>query len=331
MIQIVEEDLFFPGKPVHQPEDDTTDAISPLSRSSSITSVNGRRGRELPPSIPEGESGDEQRHLDVNGGTDLNTITPTPNSKFPEIPPLSGINGGLDHFQEEDGAGSPPEDSPQSSILVLPHSRAASRPKLPGVANGGHDHIQGEHNPGRATGPPDSPESTTPMLPHSRAAARPKLSLKPTGPNGHGRSTTILPKHSASSLADSTVSLLNSLSPSNQANAPPSSEKQDNFYRRRRSSSNLTTGRDSTHSNQASPPASSPQLQPPASPKAPFLLRTPSRAVPSPRDHSLLEYIYHEMLSSRFINSSPLALLSTYLEYHFKGESSILATLLSHV
>lgn len=273
-LEIVEEDLFFPGKPVHPPEDDTADAPSLLSRSSSIASLNGRRGREVPPSIPEGEAGEEQQPLDLFLGGDPNLTTPTPTSKFPEMPPVAGFsNGELDHGSTEPGPS------------------------------------------GRSTGPPDSPQATTHVLPHSRSAARPKLSIKPSG-SGHAR-TSIPPKHSASSLAESTVSLLNSLAPSHHT-TNTNSEKQDGFYRRRRSSSNLTTGRDSTHSNQASPPATATPIPAPASPKAPFLLRTPARAVPSPRDHSLLEYIYYEMLSSRFINPSPLALLSTYLEYHFK-------------
>lgn len=241
-----------------------------LSRSSSIASMNGRRGREVPPSIPEGDAGEEHQNLDLPLGADPNLTTPTPTSRFPEIPPISGIaNGQLDHTEP---------------------------------------------------GPPDSPRASTHVLPHSRAASRPKLSIKPNGP-GQTRSSAIPPKHSASSLAESTISLLNSLSPSHNSTNHPNADKQEGFYRRRRSSSNLTTGKDSTHSNQASPPVTSTPIPAPASPKAPFLLRTPSRAVPSPRDHSLLEYIYYEMLSSRFINPSPLALLSTYLEYHFKGDS----------
>lgn len=39
----------------------------------------------------------------------------------------------------------------------------------------------------------------------------------------------------------------------------------------------------------------------------------------NPRDHTILDTIYSEMLSSRFINAAPLSLLQNYLEYHFTG------------
>jgi hypothetical protein len=39
----------------------------------------------------------------------------------------------------------------------------------------------------------------------------------------------------------------------------------------------------------------------------------------NPRDHAILETIYMEMLSSRFINPAPLSLLPNYIEYHFTG------------
>ena len=41
----------------------------------------------------------------------------------------------------------------------------------------------------------------------------------------------------------------------------------------------------------------------------------------NPHDHTILEMIYTEMLSSRFINMSPLSLLGNLLSLHFKGES----------
>ena len=39
----------------------------------------------------------------------------------------------------------------------------------------------------------------------------------------------------------------------------------------------------------------------------------------NPRDHTLLEAIWYEMLSSRWVNVYPLSVLNTYLEWHFKG------------
>ena len=51
------------------------------------------------------------------------------------------------------------------------------------------------------------------------------------------------------------------------------------------------------------------------SPFLSMLTQTPT----NPRDHTLLETIWNEMLSSRWVNLSPLSLLKTYLEWHFKG------------
>jgi hypothetical protein len=50
-----------------------------------------------------------------------------------------------------------------------------------------------------------------------------------------------------------------------------------------------------------------------------FLLRTLPTPPINPRDHSLLENIYAQMLASRFINSSPLAILANSLGVYFKG------------
>ncbi|KAG6849932.1 hypothetical protein H0H93_003461 [Arthromyces matolae] len=60
--------------------------------------------------------------------------------------------------------------------------------------------------------------------------------------------------------------------------------------------------------------------QKPAShvPPVPLLLRTIPKAPPNPRDHSLLEGIYTQLLGSRFINISPLALLANYVGFYFQ-------------
>ncbi|KAF5369539.1 hypothetical protein D9758_002781 [Tetrapyrgos nigripes] len=51
---------------------------------------------------------------------------------------------------------------------------------------------------------------------------------------------------------------------------------------------------------------------------APLLLRTLPKPPTNPRDHSLLEMIYQEMHASRFINLAPLSLLPNLLGIHFK-------------
>ncbi|THV00856.1 hypothetical protein K435DRAFT_854375 [Dendrothele bispora CBS 962.96] len=55
---------------------------------------------------------------------------------------------------------------------------------------------------------------------------------------------------------------------------------------------------------------------------SPFLLRTLPKPPINPRDHSLLEMIYQEMHASRFINLSPLSLLPNLLNLHFKDVRS---------
>ncbi|KAJ7600716.1 hypothetical protein C8J56DRAFT_15829 [Mycena floridula] len=55
---------------------------------------------------------------------------------------------------------------------------------------------------------------------------------------------------------------------------------------------------------------------------APFLLRSIPRPPSNPRDHSLLELIYNETCESRFINLSPLSLLTNLLGLHFQDVRS---------
>lgn len=54
-------------------------------------------------------------------------------------------------------------------------------------------------------------------------------------------------------------------------------------------------------------------------PQTPMLLRSLDKPPINPHDHSLLEAIYVEMHSARFINLEPVALLANMLTYHFKG------------
>lgn len=57
----------------------------------------------------------------------------------------------------------------------------------------------------------------------------------------------------------------------------------------------------------------------PTTKSSPFLLKVLTQTPNNPRDHSLLEIIWNEMLSFRWVNLSPLSVLTTYLEWHFKG------------
>lgn len=109
----------------------------------------------------------------------------------------------------------------------------------------------------------------------------------------------------------------------------PEIEKQVPFFGRRPSNPTLTAGHNSTqslrslHQQTASRYDQLPHIVTSESSKLPpFLVRTPAAMPTNPRDHSLLEYIYKETLSARFINIAPLAMLNAYLEYHFTGTRS---------
>jgi hypothetical protein len=272
---MVEEDLFFPGKPV-EIDDDETDLASPLSRASSIKSAGGRSGIQMP-----------CKPLDTISQSHESSIaaTPTPGSAFPKA--LSRPAS--------------PDPPPRSS---LSHEGGGERPSLDDT-----------------TTPPGSPLGyVTLVAPHSRSAARPTLYVR-TGQNGSTSAfaSTSPPKQFAA-FNGSAVSLLNSISDSADGH----------LFRRRRSSAHLTSATDvqgfsqSVHS--ATHQSSSASLDGPSNgvkAPLPFLLRTPEKGPANPRDHSLLEYIYYETLSSRFINATPLSLLTTYLEYHFKGDVTI--------
>lgn len=261
---MLEEDLFFPGKPVES--DDETDLASPLSRASSITSAGGRSSVQLPPKP-------------LDRPTRFEGTTPTPGSAFPKAisrPPS-------------------PDPPPRAS---LSREDGGDRASLADT-----------------TTPPGSPPGYVKMIaPHSRSAARPTLYVR----TGHNGSTSALastnpPKHHNGSA----ISLLHSITDSD-----------GNLFRRRRSSTHLSSAADlqgvgQSLNSAATQQSSATSFGLPSGVKAPpsFLLRTPDKAPLNPRDHSLLEYIYYETLSSRFINSTPLSLLTTYLEYHFKGAS----------
>ena len=62
-----------------------------------------------------------------------------------------------------------------------------------------------------------------------------------------------------------------------------------------------------------------PTVPPPLQKSTSSLLRTVPTPPINPRDHSLLESIYTQMLGSRFINTSPIAMLANSLRVYFKG------------
>lgn len=160
----------------------------------------------------------------------------------------------------------------------------------------------------------DKPKYTPLIPPHSRSTARPTLFVKT--PN-HQNGTT---------FAGSVASLLNSLGP-----RPPSpvEDGSPTARRRRRSSGvvgantdvyppGLRSRADSSGIQSQASIDSVPTRNSRQSKSEPYFLRQ-YKAPVNPRDHAILEAIYTEMLSSRFINMTPLSILQNYLEYHFSG------------
>lgn len=165
----------------------------------------------------------------------------------------------------------------------------------------------------------DKPKYIPLVPPHSRSAARPTLYVK-----------TSSGSQSSITFASSVASLLGSIG---QHPPSPTEDAVPGTRRRRRSSGILGATNDIFPLGLRSR-ADSSGLQSQASveslptqnnkhPKSePYFLRQYTAPM-NPRDHTILEAIYTEMLSSRFINISPLSILQNYLEYHFSGEFSI--------
>ena len=153
-------------------------------------------------------------------------------------------------------------------------------------------------HPARVTFPTISTESS-PLAPLRRSSSRPLLSvqneqlyssesgLTGTNPAGFGLSF---------SSAIGTV---------NKA-----------FSRIRSSSTDAKPGSASS----MSPVAALSDTEPkPTTKPSPLLLQTLTQSPTNPRNHTLLETIWNEMLSSRWVNPAPLSLLKNYMDWHFKG------------
>lgn len=268
--EMIEEDLFFPGRPA--------DSDGESDRESEIDSPSSRRN-SVGAAITNGKGTEE---VCETSGSPATPTTGTPQS------PL------------------------RSGSLAQSHSTSFSSSVK-------------KDNAVASTTPPNSPPTVMTMVPpHSRSSNRPLLYVKTAKPNhspyGHLQLVGLgAPRHQSSLFGGSAISLMGSM-------GHASSETDSHLFKRPRSSSILNS---STSTNPTMNDSNSPQnlRSPPVaesvngtgpSKVAPFLLRTLSKAPMNPRDHSLLEIIYNEMLASRFINISPLSLLTTYLEYHFK-------------
>ncbi|TFK40860.1 hypothetical protein BDQ12DRAFT_721473 [Crucibulum laeve] len=286
--EMIEEDLFFPGQSTDDEDSgDESGSEAPLSRRNSVSS-----NSHISKDRRHSRDGDEAIHSEFSRiSEESSPVTPTTAySTYPPTPsnPTSPVDDKIVEEPEQELAAA---NEQNLSVYV---------PPLPSP-------------------PQDSPMSgyVTLIPPHSRSSARPMLHVK-TGSSPHGRAFT-------NKFAGSAVSLLGtmgySVPPSNSISDLPSDVK---VQQKRRSSSVLAPisalSEDPHSQHVPSPQPSAHESHNPLenSNVAPFLLRSLPKAPTNPRDHSLLKAIYLETLASRFINRSPLSILTTTLEWHFK-------------
>ncbi|KAF8799001.1 hypothetical protein BYT27DRAFT_7264526 [Phlegmacium glaucopus] len=277
--EMVEEDLFFPGKSI----DDNDEGSIRMDDSSSITCGNS--------------TSSDHRRASVNG-------FPTHDDEFDQ--------------------GSPKTPTTSTTLLLRTPSRSNSPARSAKkenrkevVANGGQiSHDSSSSLPTisvpTATAPTNAPPMHFPNLSKEPSPislqhwsfSRPLLSVQTEQP--HSKSGVMGTNPAGS--GPSSISLLGAITVN------------DTLTSRTRSSSVQTS---STNGSKAgvsslSSAASLGSETKPSTTATPFLLRMLTQTPTNPRDHSLLETIWTEMLSSRWINLSPLSLLTTYLEWHFK-------------
>ena len=263
------------------------------------------------------------RTADSDGESDRESEVESPTSRRNSVGPAITNIGGKD---TEEICETPYSWSPATPTTSTPQSPLRSGSPVQLHSTSFWTSVK-KDNAVASTTPPDSPPTIITMVPpHSRSSNRPMLYVKTAKPNhspyGHLHLVGLgAPRNPPSLFGGSAISLMGSM-------GHASSETDSHLPKRPRSSSILNS---STSTNPTANDSNSPQnlRSPPVaesvnatgpSKAAPFLLRTLSKAPMNPRNHSLLEIIYTEMLASRFINISPLSLLTTYLEYHFKGK-----------
>jgi len=206
------------------------------------------------------------------------------------------VNGFSTHDDEFD-QGSP--ETPTTSTTPLP--RTPSRSNSP--AHGPRS-VKKENEKEVAINEEQIPyDSFPPHSPQHRSLSRPLLSVQTEQFSGD----TI-----PAGFGSSSVSLLGAIGTVNDtlmSRTRPSSVQTPN-------ANGSKAGPSSSNSATSTSLGSEPK---PTTKPTPFLLRMLTQTPTNPRDHTLLEIIWNEMLSSRWVNLSPLSLLTTYLEWHFKG------------
>ncbi|KAH9480652.1 hypothetical protein JR316_0007252 [Psilocybe cubensis] len=246
----------------------------------------------------------------LHGGDDASSVTRRDSVSSDEHRTLNGFDGPerLPRVSEGDSPVTP------TSALVAPSSQLPLHvPSRPSTPTRNQQHGSGDAKEvadAQALAPPSPPRDSQPevvrlVTPHSRSLVRPPLSVKTHKTQAAAASA---------SAADAAAA----------AAAPPayygsslggmgyvtSQDPAVDFIKDQRRAAAQAARKQAIES---SPPPPQPKPKPPT-----LLTKDVTPPPANPRDHTMLEAIWNGMLESRFVNTTPLSLLTTYLEYHFK-------------
>ncbi|PFH46520.1 hypothetical protein AMATHDRAFT_69619 [Amanita thiersii Skay4041] len=274
--ELIEEDLFFPGKQIDsdsesEGEDESTKRTS-WKPSSATTEEPYRAAHDAQLLVPP-RTDDEFSTPTTIGSA---TLPPIPSRSGSPIPIREAAIAEADEPESDEQTRYTDLSKPSSSTTVSPHvvTPTPSRPSLHVKTNTLFNNTSSEqqqyHRQSRTfmtTGNPKRSVSTL-SLPASKGTVSPT-----TGPNYSGETLHANPLSAGSNT---------SLPPMPMTPLTP------------------------VHDSMQMPPQTT------------DLLRTLPKPPHNPRDHTILERIYTEMLSARFINMSPLSLLANHLGLHFR-------------
>lgn len=302
---MIEEALFFPGKRVDNDDDDeifygTRDDASSIITRQDSTSSNKRRTSfsvdDAPTlrleDVPEkGEpTADNAKERDAE---------PTPKGRSTMLPlatngSVNGVASGASRpsspvrstrgsakGHRSGGGGSYDANDPHGSLLK------------PAGGGGGRHHVPSQAPTPSVYSSSSSTSHGTLVAPHSRSMSRPPLSQQ-----AHASAMGLM-YASAGSLVGS-MGYLAYQDP--VAETMKRQRKLDAVVKKNRAAA--AAGAQGTRRTRPSPVLSSLMTKGPV----------------DPRDHTLLQAVWEGMLDGRFVNGSPISLLTTYLEYHFVSE-----------
>ncbi|GLB38376.1 hypothetical protein LshimejAT787_0502410 [Lyophyllum shimeji] len=280
--EMLEEDLFFPGKLIDsdsesEPESDSEQPMSALSsHGESAHSHSNSNLESLAESVPPLAS--SYTSNDASPPTPTTTAFPTTPSRSNSPVGQVAINEDTEKAEAQDFLAQVIGDYPIPSKQPIDDDAAVHEAVLP-------------------------------------PAVRPELHAKPHKP----RSLAAQPLGSlfAGSAVSLIVSSMGSVPPPDsmlEKSASPKPRTRARGYSMSASVSIPDSNSQPVQGNSPVSPVGGSRSVPPV----PLLLRTIAKPPANPRDHSLLEAIYVRLLESRFINISPLALLTNSIGLHFK-------------